>query len=81
MGSTIQMKNDIRHEGALDIVSKVKDLNKLKSKYGFTQEEIDELQGIKSDGKKEIKKVQVSNTLKKFDQSFLFTDTIERGSR
>ena len=40
-------------------MSGVKDLESLK-KYGLSESEIAELQGIKKDGKKEIKKVRVS---------------------
>ena len=56
--SAITQKQDKQHNDAIQIVSKVKDLSTLKERYGFTQSEIEELYGIKSDGKEEIKKVQ-----------------------
>ena len=58
MISDARIKNEREHNQAIEIVSSVKDLNTLKNRYGFTQSEINELRGMKEDGREEIKKIQ-----------------------
>ena len=49
---------------AIELISRVKDINVLKQKYGFSDSEIREFQKINQESKKEIKKVQVSKSKK-----------------
>ena len=53
----MSIQNRLRKDKAIDIISRVKDFETLKSKYGFSEQEIYELKGLQADGKTEVKKV------------------------